>query len=76
MRAGMSLAPTLETGTLTANATFQDPDVRLVGAGGEVPVVRIEEGGVVVVLEFPDLDCLTRFVRRLSRLPVPNRGRC
>jgi hypothetical protein len=75
MRAGMSLAPTLETGTLTANATFQDPDVRLAGTGDDAPAVRIEEGGVIVVLEFPDLDCLTRFVRRLARLPVPGRGR-
>jgi len=75
MRAGMSLAPTLETGTLTANATFQDPDVRLAGRGDDVPAVRIEEGGVIVVLEFPDLDCLTRFVRRLARLPVPVRRR-
>ena len=75
MRAGMSLAPTLETGTLTANATFQDPDVSLAGRGDDVPAVRIEEGGVIVVLEFPDLDCLTRFVRRLARLPVPGRRR-
>lgn len=75
MRAGMSLAPTLETGTLTANATFQDPDVRLTGRADDVPAVRIEEGGVIVVLEFPDLVSLTRFLRRLARLPVPGRGR-
>ncbi len=75
MRAGMSLAPTLETGTLTANATLQDPDVRLVERGEGAPCVRIEEGGVIVVLEFPDLDCLTRFARRMARLPVPGRRR-
>ena len=69
MKPGMWMAPMLEMGTMTATATFEDPDVRLVGVGEEVPAVRIEEGGVAVVMEFPDRHCRTRFLRRLARLP-------
>jgi hypothetical protein len=71
----MRLAPALETGTLTAHATFQDPDLRLVDGGETCPAVRIEEGGVTVLLEFPDRDALARFIRRFSRLSVTHQGR-
>jgi len=62
-------------GTLRASANFQDPDVRLGLEADGPPSILIEEGGVLVVLEFPDLDCLTRFARRLAQLPVPGRRR-
>ncbi len=75
MKPCLDVAPCLEMGTLRASANFQDPDVRLTFDGDDLPCVRLEEGGVIVVLEFPDLDCLTRFVRRLARLPVPGRRR-
>ena len=75
MKPCLDVAPCLEVGTLRASANFQDPDVRLSPETDGPPSILIEEGGVIVVLEFPDLDCLTRFVRRLARLPVPGRRR-
>ncbi len=75
MKPCLDVAPCLEVGTLRASANFQDPDVRLNLEADGLPSLLIEEGGVLVVLEFPELDCLTRFVRRLARLPVPGRGR-
>jgi len=75
MKPCLNMVPCLEMGNLRVNANLQDPDVRLSFDGDDVPCIRLEEGGVIVVLEFPDLVCLTRFVRRLARLPVPSRGR-
>ena len=74
MKPCLDVAPALELGTLRASANFQEPDVRVVVDDDGVPSIRIEEGGVTVVLEFPDLDCLTRFTRRLARTPVPGRS--
>ncbi len=49
--------------------------MRLSCKGDDLACVRREESGVIVVPEFPDRDRLTRFVRRLARLPVPGRRR-
>jgi len=57
-------------GTLRASANFQDPDVRMADEGNEGPVVTIEEGGVTVELEFPDVDAVRRFQSRVAILPV------
>jgi len=66
---GLNIAPALETGTLRATATFQEPDVRLREAHADEPTrVLIEEGGVAVELEFPDLGSLRRFQRRVAAL--------
>lgn len=66
------LATTLaqDAGTLTARATFEDPDVLLDAAADGAPTLRIEEGGVRVDLAFPDLDCVRRFVRRVGGVPL------
>ena len=67
--AGLDIAPALETGTLRATASFQDPDVRLREASeDEPPRVLVEEGGVAVELEFPDHGSLRRFQRRVAAL--------
>ena len=67
--AGLDIAPALETGTLRATATFQDPDVRLREASqDEPPRVLVEEGGVAVELEVPDHGSLRRFQRRVAAL--------
>jgi hypothetical protein len=67
--AGLDIAPALETGTLRATATFQDPDVRLREADKDAPPrVLVEEGGVAVELEFPDHGSLRRFQRRVAAL--------
>ena len=67
--AGLDIAPALETGTLRATATFQDPDVRLrEAAQDDPPRVLVEEGGVAVELEFPDHGSLRRFQRRVAAL--------
>ncbi len=68
MKPEVTVMPALEAGLLRAAATLQDPDVRLAPWSDELPVLVIEEGGVVLELEFPDLASLTRFVRRLARL--------
>jgi len=48
-----------------------DPDVRLADEGNEGPVVTIEEGGVTVELEFPDVDAVRRFQHRVAIMPAP-----
>lgn len=70
MKPGLDIAPVLETGSLRATATFQDPDVRVQheASADEPPRVLIEEGGVAVELEFPDLGSLRRFQRRVAAL--------
>lgn len=75
MKPELALVPTLEMGTLTACATFQDPDVRLTAPHGRPPAVRLEEAGVVVVLEFPDRESLARFQRRVAHLHLSRRDR-
>jgi len=69
VKPGLDIAPALETGTLRATATFQDPDVRLRdGSDDDAPRLLIEEGGVAVELEFPDPGSLRRFQRRVAAL--------
>ena len=66
------LTPALEGGLLKASATVQDPDVRLSCWGGQMPVLTIEEGGVVIEVEFADRDALLRFQHRVAALSVPS----
>jgi len=77
LKPGLDIAPVLDTGTLRATATFQDPDVRVrhPASTDEPPRVLIEEGGVAVELEFPDFGSLRRFQRRLARIRLPLRDR-
>jgi hypothetical protein len=75
MKPEVTVMPALEAGLLRAAATLQDPDVRIAPWSDELPVLVIEEGGVVLELEFPDLESLTRFVRRLTRLLASGRRR-
>ena len=75
MKTEVTVMPALEAGLLRAAATLQDPDVHIAPWCDEMPVLVIEEGGVVLELEFPDLESLTRFVQRLARLLVSSRGR-
>lgn len=74
MKPQMALMPTLETSSLQAVARFQEPDVQLTHVLGSPPAVQLEEGGVVVVLEFSDRDALGRFLRRLTHLSFPSHG--
>ncbi len=64
-----SLVPglALELGSLTAHATLQDPDVRVERADDGPTTLTIEEGGVRLDLDFPDLDAVERFERRVRR---------
>ena len=41
---------------------------------GDMPTLCIEEGGVVVELEFPDVESLRRFQRRIAGLRTPVSG--
>ena len=67
-RPQLLLTPALEGGLLKASATVQDPDVRLSSWGEQMPVLTIEEGTVVIELEFTDHDALLRFQRRVAAL--------
>jgi len=64
----LQLAQTFEHGLLEARAFVQDPDVRLAGWDAWMPVLLIEEGGVVIELEFADRDSFHRFQRRVAAL--------
>ena len=60
--------PRLELGRLTARATFQDPDVRLVQSLQDPPALHLQEAGVLVILEFTDRERLEHFQNRLAHL--------
>lgn len=68
MNPTLDIAPFLEMGTLRAAATLQDPDVRLTATEERPACMVIEEGGVVVELEFPDTGSLRRFQHRVASL--------
>lgn len=70
MSSRLMARPDLLSGLLKASATFQEPDVRLSCWNGEMPTLVIEEGGVVMELEFPDQGSLARFQRRIAGLLV------
>lgn len=66
---GPGLVPglALEMGSLTARATLQDPDVRVEPDPDGPTTLTIEEGGVRLDLDFPDVDAVERFERRVRR---------
>lgn len=61
------------TGT-RVTATLQDPVITLSAWEGDMPALCIEEGGVVVELEFQDIESLRRFKARLAALGEPEAG--
>ncbi len=67
------LTPALELGLMKATASLQDPEVTLSPWEEDVPTLCIEEGGVAVELEFPDVESVVRFQRRVADLRVPER---
>lgn len=69
----LDICTALELGTLKAAATFQDPDVQITETEDAPASLRMEEGRVVVVLEFPDRQCLARFQRRVAALKPAGR---
>ena len=65
------LTPALELGLMKATASLQDPEVTVSPRDGDVPTLSVEEGGVMVELEFPDVESLRRFQRRIADLRLP-----
>jgi hypothetical protein len=65
------IAPTLDMGLMKASAALQDPEVSLSPWNAVMPVLCIEEGGVMVELEFPDADAFERFQSRIASLRIP-----
>jgi hypothetical protein len=65
------IAPTLELGLMKATASLQDPEVSLSPWDARMPTICIEEGGVIVELEFPDRESLRRFQDRVAALQCP-----
>jgi len=68
------LTPALELGLMKATASLQDPEVTLSPWDGDMPPLCIEEGGVVVELEFPDAESLRRFQQRIAALRTAEDG--
>lgn len=64
-----SLVPglSLDLGSLTARASLQDPIVRIDATVDGPAVLTLEEGGVRLDLEFPDLACVERLYRCIRR---------
>ena len=71
MEIKQQITPTLEIGGTRVTATLQDPVLTLSAWDGEMPTLCIEEGGVVVELEFPDVESFRRFKTRVAALPEP-----
>lgn len=72
MRPRLALIPSQLHGFLKVNATLGVPEVRLANFNDEMPVLQIEEAGIVLELEFLDQKCLVEFVTQLSALvPAP-----
>ena len=67
------LTPALETGLMSATASFQDPEVTLSASDGDAPALCIEEAGVAVELEFPDVECVLCFQQRVAPLRLSER---
>ncbi|MBN1773202.1 MAG: hypothetical protein JXB32_18190 [Deltaproteobacteria bacterium] len=72
MELKQQITPTLEVGGTRVTATLQDPVVTLSPWDTDMPTLCIEEGAVVVELEFPDPACLARFQARLAAMHVPD----
>lgn len=75
MKLDLCALPTLQGGLLKASALLQAPVVAVLVADGEVPTISIEEGGVVVELEFSNLRALRRFRRQVASLVLPREDR-
>ena len=71
MRALRATTLAQDAGTLTARATFEDPEVRLEPGRDAPSVLTIEEGRVRVDLAFPAPDLVRPLLRPLRRLPPP-----
>jgi len=72
MKPRLALIPAQLHGFLKVSATVGTPEVRLAAYNQEMPVLQIEEAGIVVELEFTDQRGLEAFARRVAAL-VPNR---
>ena len=58
--------PTITSGLTRTIATLQDPVVTVSLQKTDPPTLCIEEAGVVLELEFPDPESLTRFQERVA----------
>ncbi len=67
----LAILPTMEMGSLRAEAYFQDPDVQITRSRDDDPALQLEEAGIVMVLSFVDRESLRRFLYRLSHLSLP-----
>ena len=68
MKPELDISACIEMGRLRAAATFEDPILELRQGEDQPSCLRLEEGGVVVDLEFPDSRSLARFQRRMAAL--------
>jgi len=71
MKMGLFNTLMMEMGRLTAIANFEDPSIELTVEPEKAPTLTLEEGGVTVVLEFPNLEAIRHFQRCVARIKVP-----
>jgi hypothetical protein len=69
---GLSLCLAQLRGRLSARASLESPCVSVAVEPGEAPLLRIEEGGVSVELEFPDAESIRRFQHQVGSAAVPD----
>lgn len=72
MKPQLALMPAQLHGFLKVSASVGTLDVRLAAFNDDMPVLQLEEAGIVVELEFMDRDGLEAFARRVSALVFPN----
>lgn len=68
MKPTLQLRPVREMGMMKAAATLEDPVVRLEAWESDMPLLTIEEGGVLVELEFVSVETFRSFQRQVARL--------
>ncbi len=68
MKPALQLCPVREMGMMKTAVTLEDPVVRLESWESGMPLVTVEEGGVVVELEFVSVETFRSFQRQVARL--------
>lgn len=74
MKPRLALVPAQLHGFLKVSATVASPVVRLAACSADMPVLQIEEAGIVIELEFHDRRSLEEFSRRVGGLVPREKG--
>lgn len=75
MKPKLTLTDVQLQGYLKVSATVHYPEVKRVACHNEMPVLQIQEAGVMVELEFLDDEGLRDFAHRVGALAEEHQGR-